>query len=356
MKITKIAAQAIEVSMKKPFRVAYGTTTVARNVIVHAFGEDGSIGIGGTAGPVKVTGEALESIKHVINDILSPLIIGLDSTDMEKITWIMDTAIVRNTAAKAAIDMALYDLSAKSQGLALYKYLGGYKNTLETDYTLGLDEPEIMAEEAIKLKDRGFKTLKVKVGEDPVKDLERIKKIRQAAGFDIKLRLDANQGWKPKEAIRTIKALEEYDIELVEQPVPYWDVDGLARVTRNVEVPIMADEACHTPHDALMLIKKEAVDLINIKLPKCGGIFKAMQIAHIAESAGMECMVGCMVETRASILPAVHLACGLKNITRADLDSPMYLNEDPVVGGATVENAMFNLKDEPGTGVKTVRM
>ncbi|MDN5311826.1 MAG: L-Ala-D/L-Glu epimerase [Thermoanaerobacteraceae bacterium] len=356
LKITKIEAATIEVPMKKPFRVAYGTTSVARNIIVYVHGENGLTGIGGTAGPVKVTGDTLASVKYVIDEVLAPAIVGLDSTDIEKITAVMDGIIVKNTAAKAAVDMALYDLTAKSAGLPLYKLLGGYKNTLETDYTLGIDEPEIMAREAMELKDMGFKTLKVKVGEEPGKDIERIKKIRQAIGNDVKIRLDANQGWKPKEAIRIIKTLEEYDIELVEQPVPYWDIDGLAKVTRSVDVPIMADEACHTLQDALMLIKKEAVDLINIKLPKCGGIFKALQIAHIAASAGMECMVGCMVETRASILPAVHLACGVKNITRADLDSAMYLKEDPVIGGATVENAMFNLSDEPGTGVKTVNI
>ncbi|HHW03733.1 MAG TPA: dipeptide epimerase [Thermoanaerobacterales bacterium] len=354
MKITKIEAVTIEVPMKKPFRVAYGTTSVARNIIVYAYGENGMTGIGGTAGPVKVTGDTLESIKYVINEVLAPAIVGSDSTDMEKITAVMDSVIVKNTAAKAAVDMALYDLTAKSAGIPLYKLLGGYKKTLETDYTLGIDEPEIMAYEAMELKDKGFKTLKVKVGENTVKDIERIKNIRKAVGYNIKIRIDANQGWKTKEAIRTIKALEEYDIELVEQPVPFWDIDGLAKVTRSVDVPIMADEACHTPQDALMLIKREAVDLINIKLPKCGGIFRALQIAHIAASAGMECMIGCMVETRASILPAVHLACGVKNITRADLDSAMYLKEDPVIGGATVENAMFTLGDEPGTGVKTV--
>jgi L-alanine-DL-glutamate epimerase-like enolase superfamily enzyme len=337
--------------MKKPFRVAYGTTTTARNIIVYAHGENGLIGIGGTAGPEKVTGESLESILYVINEILAPALLGSDSTDMEKISATMDKIIIKNTAAKAAVDMALYDLSAKSAGLPLYKFLGGYKDELETDYTLGIDEPEIMAKEALELKARGFKTLKVKVGEDPCKDVERIKKIREEVGYDIKIRLDANQGWKPKEAIRTIKAMEEYDIELVEQPVPYWDIDGLAKVTKSVDVPVMADESCHTPQDTIILIKREAADLINIKLSKCGGIFKALQIAHIAESAGMECMVGCMVETRASILPAVHLACGVKNITRADLDSAMYLKGDPVIGGAVVNNAVFHLGHEPGTGV-----
>lgn len=354
MKITGIEAVAVAVPMKKPFRVAYGTTTVARNIIVYAHGENGLIGIGGTAGPEKVTGESLESIKYVINEVLTPAIVGQDSTDMEKISAIMDRIITKNTAAKAAVDMALYDLSAKSAGLPLYKFLGGYKGVLETDYTLGIDEPEIMAKEAVELKNKGFKTLKVKVGEEPAKDMERIKKIREEVGYDVKIRLDANQGWKPKEAIRIIKALEEYDIELVEQPVPFWDIDGLAKVTKSVDVPIMADEACHTPQDAIMLIKKEAADLINIKLSKCGGIFKALQIAHIAESAGMECMVGCMVETRASILPAVHLACGVKNITRADLDSAMYLKQDPVIGGAIVENAIFHLGNEPGTGVTEI--
>lgn len=351
MKIIGIKAATIAVPMKKPFRVAYGTTSMAQNIIVYAQGENGLTGIGGTAGPQKVTGESLESIKHAINEILAPAIIGTDSTDMEKISAIMDNIMAKNTAAKAAVDMALYDLSAKSAGLPLYKFLGGYKDALETDYTLGMDEPEIMAKEARLLAEQGFKTLKVKVGEEAGRDLMRIKKIREAVGYNVKIRIDANQGWKPKEAIRIIKSLEEYDIELVEQPVPYWDIDGLAKVTKSVDVPIMADEACHTPQDAIMLIKKEAVDLINIKLSKCGGIFKALQIAHIAENAGVECMVGCMVETRASILPAVHLACGVKNITRADLDSAMFLQNDPVIGGAVVNNAVFHLGSEPGTGI-----
>ena len=174
--------------------------------------------------------------------------------------------------------------------------------------------------------------------------------------FRSKLRLDANQGWTPKEAVRGVRRLEDagLDIELVEQPVKAWDIEGLKFVTDNVETPIMADESMFSPHDAFKILSMRAADMINIKLMKCGGIHNALRIVSIAEACGVECMVGSMIESKVSITAAAHLACAKKNITRFDLDAVVLLAEDPVVGGLKVEIPTVILPNKPGLGIERI--
>lgn len=167
--------------------------------------------------------------------------------------------------------MALYDIAGKSFNLPLNKLLGSSRNTIVTDITIGIKSPSEMAKSAVKFVNRGFRSLKIKVGIDPLEDIERVKAVRNAVGEKVTIRVDANQGWTPKQAVKTIKAIEKYDVELVEQPVPWWDLDGMGFVRENVNTPIAADESIHNSFDALRLVKNKAADIINIKLMKCGG-------------------------------------------------------------------------------------
>lgn len=224
---------------------------------------------------------------------------------------------------------------------------------IESDITVSVNSPEEMAWDASEYIKRGYRTLKTKVGVDSALDILRVKKIREAVGNDIKLRLDANQGWNAKEAVRTIRKLEDMgmNIELVEQPVKAHDIDGLKYVTDRVDTPIMADESLFTPEDAFRILKLKAADILNIKLMKCGGLHNALKINAMAESCGVECMLGSMIESKIGITAAAHLACGKLNITRVDLDAVDLMAEDPIDGGVIVTGSRHKIPEGYGLGI-----
>jgi len=257
---------------------------------------------------------------------------------------------LKNSSAKAAVDMAVYDLFAKSCGKPLYKILGGGRGEIETDLTISVNGVEEMVVDSLKAVSQGFRILKIKVGKESKKDVERIQAIRQAVGPDIKLRIDANQGWSAKEAVKIIRTLEEMGIgmDLVEQPVNAHDFEGMKFVTSQVYTPILADESVFSPEDAIRIIRERAADLINIKLMKTGGIHEALKICAIAESFGMECMIGCMLESKIAVSAAAHLAAGRGIITRADLDGPSLCREDPYIGGPVFDGPKIVMNEDPG--------
>jgi len=231
--------------------------------------------------------------------------------------------------------------------------MGGYRTEVLTDITLSIKSPKEMAEDSVKAVKRGFKALKVKVGVNPAEDVERVKIIREAAGGDIQIRIDANQGWTPQQAVEVLNKIEKFNIQFAEQPVPAEDIRGLITVRKNSPIPIMADESMHSPEDALRLIQAKAVDLINIKLMKSGGILKARKIAAIAEAAGIPCMIGCMGESEIGIAAGAHLAAAVKNIQYADLDSDILLKDKLVKkGGTKVKNSMRVFSRQNGLGIK----
>ena len=184
---------------------------------------------------------------------------------------------------------------------------------------------------------RGYETLKIKVGANPALDVERLKAVRRAVGGGVGIRIDANQAWKPKQAVSLLNQMQEQglEIELVEQPVHAHDLEGMQYVTQRSYVPVLADESVFSPEDAVKIMQMGAADLINIKLMKCGGLYNALKIASAAEIYGVECMIGCMLEAKISVNAAAHLACARNIITRVDLDGPALCREDPVLGGAT---------------------
>jgi len=231
--------------------------------------------------------------------------------------------------------------------------MGGYRTEVLTDITLGIKSPKEMAKDAEKAVNKDFKALKVKVGVNPAEDVECIKLIRKAVGDDVDVRLDANQGWTPEQAIEVLGKLEKFNIQFAEQPVPAEDLKGLVKVRRNSPIPVMADESVHSPEDALCLVTAEAVDLLNIKLMKCGGILKGRKIAHVAEAAGIPCMIGCMGESELGIAAGAHLAAAVKNVKYADLDSDILLKDKLVKkGGVKVKNSMRIFPKQDGLGIR----
>lgn len=351
MGIQSIDVHSVVLRYREPFRIALGTEVASQNVVVRIHTDSEAIGIGEASPFEMVTHETQKTVMQTL-DKIAPTLIGMDPLRIEQIVETMDQAVTENPSAKAAIDMALHDILGKTARKPLFKLIGGFRKDVLTDITLGIKEPKEMAEDAIRAVEKGFRVLKVKVGVDPKEDFERIKGIREAVGSDIAIRIDANQGWTTHQAIEILKKLEPFNVEIAEQPVKADDIKGLAEVRRNSSVPVMADESVHTPNDALRVVNEEAVDLINIKLMKSGGILKAKKIAAIAESANVSCMIGCMSESAIGVTAGVHLAAAIKNIQYADLDSDIILQDKLVLkGGAKLRASRRVPLQKPGLGI-----
>ncbi|MDR2750551.1 MAG: dipeptide epimerase [Clostridiales bacterium] len=352
MKIAGIEAKKVVLPLAKEFRISLGAVANFEAVFVKVITDEGLFGYGEASPFAYVTGETCETVIDAISYI-SKALTGLDPFSIEAIHRTMDRVTARNGSAKAAIDIALYDIMSKAAGVPLYKFLGGSQSNVETDMTISIDDPQIMGQEAKDLSNSGFRMLKIKAGGNREADLEAIDLIRKNAP-NAHLKIDANQGWKPAQALEMARAYEKYGVQSIEQPVPAWDLDGLAYVRRHSPIPIMADESCFTPQDAFKIAKLEAADIINIKLMKCGGIYRALQICSVAESAGIPCMVGCMMESRIAIAAGAALVASHPNIILADLDSFVELeNKNLATGGFEFDTPVIKLGDASGLGVET---
>lgn len=358
MKIKNIALGYIQIPLVTPFKTALRTVDSIHDLIVKVEAEDGTYGYGEAPATAVITGDTRESIEAAIRGYIAPAITGMDLEDLDEIMKKMEKSIAKNTSAKAAVDIALYDLYAKMKRQPLFRLLGegkaeGIKTELETDITISVNETDEMVRDSVRAVEGGFGILKVKVGKGGEKDVERIRAIREAVGRNTVLRVDANQGWSCEEAVRTITAMEDagLDIELVEQPVSYHDFKGMQYVTKQVQTPILADESVFSYEDAVRIIEEHAADFINIKLMKTGGIHEALRICDIAEKYGVQCMTGCMLESKVSVSAAVHLAAARSCITMADLDGPSLCSEDPYTGGPVYKDPKIFLPEDSGIGI-----
>jgi L-alanine-DL-glutamate epimerase-like enolase superfamily enzyme len=351
LEIERIDVYRSSLIYREPFRIALGTTTKSENIIVRIATDFNVEGWGEASPSFRITGETPETVVEAL-DKIGPKIIGMCPFRIEQIIETMDALVMGNSSAKAATDMAIFDIIGKRAKKPVCMLLGGYRNDVFTDITLSIKSPRQMARDAAKAVKKGFKALKVKVGVNPRQDVERVKRIREAVGSEIAIRVDANQGWKVRQAINTLKKLEPYNVEFVEQPVKAEDIKGLTKVRRNSSIPVMADETVHSPEDTIKVIHAEAVDLINIKLMKSGGIWKATKIAAIAEAAKIPCMAGCMGESNLGITAATHFAAAVKNVQHADLDSDLLLLDKLVKrGGAKVQGSKRILPKRSGLGI-----
>lgn len=354
MKITNIKIGFISVPLTTPFKTAIRTVKSVNDVIVEVHTDTGNIGYGEAAPTGVITGDTTGAIIGAIEDHIKKALINLEIENIETIMLKLNSCIVNNNSAKAAVDIAIYDLFGQLHNTPVYKLLGGHRKKLITDITISVNEPEEMARDSLRAIKLGYKTLKIKVGKDAHKDILRMQAIRDAIGYDIDLRVDANQGWTPKEAVKAIRKMEDIglNIEFIEQPVLAHDLVGFKHVTDNVNTPTLADESVFSPQDALKILQQRSADIINIKLMKTGGIYNALKITSIAEVYGVECMIGCMLEAKVSVTAAVHLAAAKSIITKIDLDGPVLCSEDPIQGGAIFNQFKITLNNESGFGVK----
>lgn len=357
MKITDIRLGKISVPLRVPFKTSLRTVESVEDIIVEIHTDTGNIGYGEAPPTGVITGDTTGAIIGAIKDHIKKSLIGKNIEEFEDIMITLNSCVLKNTSAKAAVDIALWDLYGQLYNAPIYKLLGGRRKSITTDITISVNDPEEMVRDSIEAVKRGYDTLKVKVGKDSKKDIERLDAIRKAIGTDINIRIDANQGWKPKEAVHILRSMEDkgLNIEFVEQPVTAHDLDGLKFVKDNIAIPVLADESIFSPVDALKILEMGAADLINIKLMKTGGMYNALKICSIAELYGVECMIGCMLEAKISVNAAVHLACGKGIITKIDLDGPVLCSEDPIIGGSVFKEKQITVSEEPGFGIKGIK-
>jgi len=358
-RLSKARIYVVELPYKEPFRIAGHTSTYTKNVVLELVDEDGVKGIGESSPSYRVMGDSVEKVITTIEEFLSHYKENkFDVSYLELVHEVLnDRVYPKSAGASCAIESAILDLHAKSLSLPLYRALGAYRDYVESDITIGIEAPEVAARRALAFAEMGFKVLKIKVGEDPADDIERVRAVREALGGDVTIRVDANQGWSVKTAIKTIRELEKLDVELVEQPIDASNIEGLKEIKKNVSVPIAVDESVKSYRDAAIIAKEGAADILNIKLAKCGGVLNARVIARVAEANGLSCMIGCGGESGIGISAALHFALSAKNVKYVDLDSDLLLAkrieepETPLTEGG--RRLPSNL---PGLGIKELKM
>jgi L-alanine-DL-glutamate epimerase-like enolase superfamily enzyme len=323
----------------------------AQSVFVRINTDEGIAGWGEASSFWKLCGET-QGIDLAAGVDLARLFKDRDPLAIEDRMADIDGFLKNNTQIRAAFDMALYDILGKAAGLPVYRLLGGAGRPMRTCLTLGIGEAAKMAEKAAAAVARGFGIIKIKLGTNTRDDVERVRRIRDAVGRDVTIRIDANQGWDVPTAVAVLNRVEELDVEYCEQPVPYWNVAALKSIHDRVSVPIVADEGVFDHHDAFRVMADDAADYVNLKLSKSGGIRTGQKVASVVDAAGKLCMIGCMMESRLGLTAAAHLASAMNHFRFFDLDSAHLLAADPVVGGMRYEKDLCVLDDKPGLGAE----
>lgn len=349
--ISKIEIFMSTLRLKEPFTISLGSFHYAENIIVRITTKDGFTGYGECSPFASINGETADTCM-VAGEKIAKNLIGKSASSPEECLMIMDKTIFGNTSIKSAFDIAFYDIASQLAGLPLYRFLGGRKDKkLFTDYTVSISDPAKMAADAVAIKGRGFRFIKVKLGKNGVEDIERISAIRKAIGNEIPLRIDANQGWGKDEAIAALNGLASFNIQFCEEPIPRWMFMELPEIRKRSPVKIMADESCLDHHDAERLIGLAACDYFNVKLGKSSGITNAVKIIKLAESNGMKIQIGGFLESRLGFTASAHLALLSDCVEFTDLDSPMMMEEDPVTGGINYgDHGEVAVPEVPGLG------
>jgi L-alanine-DL-glutamate epimerase-like enolase superfamily enzyme len=329
------------------FTISRGTQTEAENVVVRVTDDGGMTGVGAAA-PSPHYGETADTVEAVLPDLLREVEAVGDAHAIARIERRMREAVEDNPAARAAVSVALHDLAAKRLGLPLYRQWGlDADDCPPTSFTIGLDETDVVREKTEAAVEEGYSVLKVKLGTD--RDEEIVEAVREGAP-DATIRVDANEAWTPREAVRKSEMLAGYGVEFVEQPVPAENPEGLKFVYERSALPLAADESCVTLEDVPAVADR--TDIVNLKLMKCGGLSEATRMIHAARAHGLEVMLGCMIESNAAIAAACHLA---PLLDYADLDGALLLAEDDYEG-VPIEAGEVRLEDvnRSGTGAQLI--
>jgi L-alanine-DL-glutamate epimerase-like enolase superfamily enzyme len=355
MRIKDIKVWQADLENTKPYTIAFKTVDEVLNAFVEITLENGITGIGSGNPSEYVTGENFEQCMHALTEKNIQFLIGRDIREINQLTYEVWQKLPANPAARAALDIALYDAFTKLLGVPLVKYLGQKIHSLPTSNTIGIKNVEETLKEAQEYGERGFKVLKVKLGKDLSEDIERMVKLRERFGNKFVIRIDANQGYTLNQTIEFYQKTKHLNIELIEQPLPAKSVDEMRQLPQEIRNSIAADESLLTPNHALeLLMPPVAAGIYNIKLMKCGGISQALRIADIALYGGIDLFWGCNDEGIVSITAALHAAFACTNTKYIDLDGSLDLGRDEVKGGFILKDGVMYCSDKPGLGVERI--
>ena len=352
MRVTSVEAIPVSIPFVVPFAVWRGDIATADRVIVRVSTDEGITGYGESAVfPFYSEENHLESLVTIKEDF-APMITGADPFELERLAKLMDV-VIGHHCTKAAIETALWDIIGKKLSIPVYSLIGGrYYDKLPVVGLLTLGKPEHLTEESRHYKNMGYKTIKIKGGLGIETDVKNFIATREAIGPNVKLRIDVEENYTPKAAIKMIRAIEPYEPELVSQPVSRFDIDGMSLVRKSVSTTILADECIFGPEDAMTVVKREAADMINIKVMKNGGIMNAKKIAHIAEMAGLPCVVGSMIEMGPGTYASVQFmtATRVAGSYACELVGPRKMKDDVTKEPVKFEDGYLIPPKRPGLG------
>ena len=350
--IATIRTRVVRAPYRRPFQISSGVSTELISLVAEVETADGAIGVGETSPMTAYTGETLAGVAAAVEEHLTPALIGRDPLDRAGAHVAMDVALRGQHVAKAALDIALHDLAGRLAGWPVTALLGGrVRDRVPIAWVVGLGTPDEMAAEAADHAGRGFRHIKIKGGHDPERDLDLVRAVRAVLPPGAELCLDANEGYDLS-ALPVLARMADAGLSLLEQPLPHWDLAGLARLRERLDVPVMVDESMQSPQDALEIVRRGAADVLNIKILKVGGLHPALRIAAIAEAAGLAVKIGSMPELGVATLAALHLAAALPGATvPADLVGPLLVREEPLAPSVfTAVDGWVDVPTAPGLG------
>ena len=354
-KIGQVKVWKENLELLRPYTIAYTTMTEVENVFVFIQTENEHFGLGAASPSINVTGESIDSCMKILTEKAETLLLGKDIRELSNLLRLIENEMPKNPAAQAAIDLALHDLYGKMLGLPLATILGQVHQALPTSITIGIKSIEETKSDARELIETGFKILKVKTGLSVEKDVQLIRELRQFVGKDIKIRVDANQGYSAKDLEKFYTQTKELEVEFIEQPLPKPEYRKMLEVDETIRKTCVADESLQRPSDALKLAAlPQSFGIYNIKLMKCGGIGPALTIAEIANLAKIDLMWGCMDESIISITGALHAALACPATKYLDLDGSIDLARDIVEEGFILKDGLMSINDKPGLGLKLI--
>ena len=357
MKITAVRCVPVLCRRRRAFggitRTALGPAAFSDYAIVFVDTDAGITGLGEVDSVFKLRGLLLH---RYVDMALAPAVLGEDPFRIAHLVTKMNQVLDGVEEAKAGVEMALWDIVGRALGTPVYNLLGGkVRDRIPLSYSIPFGEPGAMADFAREKVKLGHRTVKVKVGsEDSARDIAAVKAVRSAIGNDVKLRVDGNMGWKTaKQAAQIIRQMEEANLELVEQPLPADDLDGMAEVRRLINVPLMADESIRSPRSAMQVIRRGAADIANVYVTEAGGLLNAAKIFAMCEAARIPCMIGSMPEFGIGTAAQIHLGVAMTNLgPDSDACGVLYHEEDLLTKPLHIENGFSYAPDGPGLGVE----
>ncbi len=353
MRITGTDIHPLRIPLKGVFRNAHDTKTRQDSILVRVRTDEGFTGLGNVdpdpGHSEESFGDTLKAVR-----LLAPELTGCDPLNLSAALELMDRRIPRHLDAKAALEMALFDLKGRVLGQPVHSLLGGQlRDEVRLNGWIGMLDPDAAAREALGWRDAGFGSVKIKLGSGVEADRDRVAAVRGAAGSGLQLRVDANEAYGVDDAIRLGRALASLDVALFEQPVSRADYDGLARVRRGVDVPVMADEAIVGPETLVAVIRKEAADIVKVKVMKQGGITRTVRMVHMAEAAGIRCVIGHGFGLAINTLAEIHVAASCANIMDGcESVGPLKMGGDVVEQPLDLRGGRVPVPERPGVGAE----